>query len=42
MRLTVCAILLVQAYYERASDTFVVRDGQIVAQSFTTKLTPKN
>lgn len=27
--------------YEMATDTFVVRDGKIVAQSFTGKLTPK-
>ena len=27
--------------YELATDTFVVRDGKIVAQSFTAKVTPK-
>jgi len=27
--------------YEIATDTFVVRDGKIVAQSFTAKVTPK-
>ena len=27
--------------YEVATDTFVVRDGKIVAQSFTGKITPK-
>ena len=27
--------------YEMATDTFVVRDGKIVAQSFTAKITPK-
>ena len=27
--------------YEMATDTFVVRDGKIVAQSFTAKATPK-
>ena len=27
--------------YEMATDTFVVRDGKIVAQSFTSKITPK-
>ena len=27
--------------YEMATDTFVVRDGKIVAQSFTGKVTPK-
>jgi len=27
--------------YEMATDTFVVRDGKIVAQSFTAKVTPK-
>jgi ketosteroid isomerase-like protein len=27
--------------YELATDTFVVRDGKIVAQSFTAKITPK-
>jgi ketosteroid isomerase-like protein len=27
--------------YEVATDTFVVRDGRIVAQSFTGKVTPK-
>ena len=27
--------------YEIATDTFVVRDGKIVAQSFTSKITPK-
>jgi ketosteroid isomerase-like protein len=28
--------------YELGTDTFVVRDGKIVAQSFTGKITPKN
>ena len=28
--------------YELATDTFVVREGKIVAQSFTAKITPKN
>jgi ketosteroid isomerase-like protein len=28
--------------YELATDTFVVRDGKIVAQSFTGKVTPKD
>jgi ketosteroid isomerase-like protein len=28
--------------YELGTDTFVVRDGKIVAQSFTGKLTPKD
>jgi ketosteroid isomerase-like protein len=28
--------------YEMGTDTFVVRDGQIVAQSFTAKVTPKH
>ena len=28
--------------YEMATDTFVVRDGKIVAQSFTGKITPKH
>ena len=28
--------------YEMATDTFVVRDGKIVAQSFTAKVTPKS
>lgn len=27
--------------YEMATDTFVVREGKIVAQSFTAKVTPK-
>jgi hypothetical protein len=27
--------------YELATDTFVVRDGKIVAQSFAGKITPK-
>ena len=27
--------------YEMATDTFVVRDGKIVAQSFTGKITPR-
>jgi ketosteroid isomerase-like protein len=27
--------------YEMATDTFVVRDGKIVAQSFAAKITPK-
>jgi ketosteroid isomerase-like protein len=27
--------------YELGTDTFVVRDGKIVAQSFTAKITPK-
>jgi len=26
---------------ERGTDTFAVRDGKIVAQSFTVKITPK-
>jgi|SRR5215813_2893124 len=28
--------------YEMATDTFVVREGKIVAQSFTAKVTPKS
>jgi ketosteroid isomerase-like protein len=28
--------------YELGTDTFVVRDGKIVAQSFTAKITPKS
>lgn len=28
--------------YELATDTFVVREGRIVAQSFTAKIRPKN
>ena len=28
--------------YELATDTFVVQDGKIVAQSFTGKVTPKD
>jgi len=28
--------------YEDATDTFVVRNGKIVAQSFTAKITPKH
>jgi hypothetical protein len=28
--------------YELGTDTFVVRDGKIVAQSFTGKITPKD
>ena len=28
--------------YEMATDTLVVRDGKIVAQSFTGKITPKS
>jgi ketosteroid isomerase-like protein len=28
--------------YELGTDTFLVRDGKIVAQSFTGKITPKN
>jgi ketosteroid isomerase-like protein len=28
--------------YEAATDTFVVREGKIVAQSFAAKITPKN
>jgi hypothetical protein len=28
--------------YEMATDTFVVQDGKIVAQSFTGKITPKS
>ncbi len=28
--------------YELATDTFVVREGKIVAQSFTAKITPRN
>jgi hypothetical protein len=27
--------------YELATDTFVIRNGRIVAQSFTSKVTPK-
>jgi hypothetical protein len=27
--------------YEMGTDTFVVRDGKIVTQSFTGKITPK-
>ena len=27
--------------YEVGTDTFVVRDGEIVAQSFTSRITPK-
>jgi hypothetical protein len=27
--------------YEEATDTFVVRNGKIVAQSFAAKITPK-
>ena len=27
--------------YEAATDTFVVRDGKIIAQSFAAKITPK-
>ena len=30
------------AYYEAASDTFVVRNGKIVAQSFAAKITRKS
>ena len=42
-----CAYLLWTAetadnVYEIATDTFVVRDGKIVAQSFAAKITPKN
>jgi ketosteroid isomerase-like protein len=29
-------------WYEFATDTFVVRNGKIVAQSFAAKITPKN
>jgi ketosteroid isomerase-like protein len=29
-------------YYDAATDTFVVRNGQIVAQSFAAKITPKH
>ena len=29
-------------HYEFATDTFVVRDGKIVAQSFAAKVTPKH
>jgi ketosteroid isomerase-like protein len=32
----------VDNFYEMATDTFVVRDGKIVAQSFTAKVTPKS
>jgi ketosteroid isomerase-like protein len=28
-------------FYEIATDTFVVRNGKIIAQSFATKITPK-
>ena len=28
--------------YELATDTFAVREGRIVAQSFTAEITPKN
>jgi hypothetical protein len=28
--------------YDAATDTFVVRDGKIVAQSFASKITPKH
>jgi len=28
--------------YEVATDTFVVRDGKIVAQSFACKISPRN
>ena len=28
--------------YELATDTFVVRDGKIIAQSFVGKITPKH
>ena len=28
-------------YYDAATDTFVVRNGKIVAQSFAAKITPK-
>ena len=28
--------------YELGTDTFVVRNGKIVAQSYTSKLAPKN
>jgi hypothetical protein len=28
--------------YEMGTDTFVVRDGKIVAQSFTGKVTPED
>jgi hypothetical protein len=28
--------------YEIGTDTFVVRDGKVVAQSFTGKVTPKD
>jgi ketosteroid isomerase-like protein len=28
-------------YYEFATDTFIVRDGKIVTQSFAAKITPK-
>ena len=31
----------VEHVYELGTDTFVVRDGRIVAQSFTAKITPK-
>src|SRR5215470_9431204 len=29
-------------FYEMATDTFVVREGKIVAQSFTAKINPKS
>ena len=29
-------------YYDAATDTFVVRNGKIVAQSFAAKITPKD
>ena len=31
-----------ESVYEMATDTFVVRNGKIVAQSFTAKVTPKS
>jgi len=30
-----------QNHYDAATDTFVIRDGKIVAQSFNAKITPK-
>jgi hypothetical protein len=36
-----CAAETADNVYEMATDTFVVRDGKIVAQSFTGKITPK-
>jgi len=40
--LTFCGLQrLPDNVYELGTDTFVVRDGKIVAQSFTGKITPK-